>query len=108
MPKKKPTTEEAAAAATEEVAAEKPAPAPKKQTRFTFTEKEPEGKMAPQCTGILNILREAGKDGLTRAELTEAMDGVIETRQPLGRILSYYQKKLVESGAVTMVEEEAK
>jgi len=69
---------------------------------FTATGNESSKKLAPQARGIVNILKEAGKGGLTRAQLVEAMKGVITTRQPEGRILSYYQKLLVESGAVTI------
>jgi hypothetical protein len=48
----------------------------------------------------VNILKAAGAKGLTRAELVQKMDGVVVTRQPLGRILSYYQKDLHEAGAI--------
>lgn len=69
---------------------------------FKSTGNEPSKKLAPQAQGIVNILKEAGKDGLTRLQLVEAMKGVITTKQPESRILSYYQKTLVESGAVTI------
>lgn len=58
-------------------------------------------KGAPQAKGIVNILKAAGKP-MTRADLVAKMNGVITTRQPLGRILSYYQKDLVAAGAITM------
>jgi len=78
---------------------------------FTFlTEVDADGneiKLPPQAKGILNILKAAKKKGLSRENLVAAMDGVIETRQPLGRILSYYQKKLVECGAVDFVKFES-
>lgn len=67
---------------------------------FKATGNEPSKKLAPQAQGILNILKQAGKDGLTRVQLVEAMNGVITTKQPESRILSYYQKLLVDSGAV--------
>lgn len=60
-------------------------------------------KFAPQAQEIVNILEVAGEAGLTRAELVKKMEGVVKTRQPLGRILSYYQKDLVNSGAVAIV-----
>lgn len=63
---------------------------------------EAENKLPPQAQGIVNILKEAGKKGLSRAEIVEAMTGVIETRQPVGRILTYYQKRLVEEGCITI------
>lgn len=61
---------------------------------------EPESKLPPQAQGIVNILKEKGKKGLSRKDLIDAMTGTIETRQPVGRILTYYQKRLVECGAV--------
>jgi hypothetical protein len=107
MPKKDKAANGAEAAGTDEAKKEEAAPAPKKVTVFVHTGKEPTCKLAPQAAGIVNILKEAGKEGLNRADLTAAMDGVIETRQPQGRILSYYQKLLVESEAVTMTEVDA-
>ena len=68
--------------------------------KFTFAG-EPTSKLAPQAQGIVNIIKEAGKKGCSRAELVAAMEGVITTRQPMQRILAYYQKQLIEVGAVT-------
>lgn len=59
-------------------------------------------KLPPQAQGICNIL-EAKPAGMTRAELVKAMDGVVTTKQPLGRILSYYQKDIVDRGMVEIV-----
>lgn len=70
--------------------------------RFTFVADLAKG--APQAKGIVNILKAAGPKGMTRTELTAAMKGVITTRQPEGRILSYYQKDLMEAGAITIVQ----
>lgn len=70
--------------------------------RFTFVADLAKG--APQAKGIVNILKAAGPKGMTRTELTAAMKGVITTRQPEGRILSYYQKDLMASGAITIVQ----
>ena len=88
-----PGTPEAAAAARE--AREQM----RAKDRFVYL-KESEKKLAPQAQGIVNILKEAGEAGMSREELTNAMKGVIVTRQPEGRILSYYQKSLVECGAI--------
>jgi hypothetical protein len=62
----------------------------------------PTSKLAPQAQCILNGVEAAGKDGITRENLVKALTGVLVTRQPVGRIISYYQKTLVASGAVTM------
>lgn len=63
---------------------------------------EPNCKVAPQAQGIVNVLKEQGKKGCTRKELVVALEGRIETRQPVGRILSYYQKKLIEAEAISL------
>lgn len=104
MPRKsqKQQVEEAAAAK----AAEKAERVRKAQgDTFKFV-KEPEAKLPPQAQGIVNLVKAAGKKGITRKDLVEAMEGVIETRQPLGRILTYYQKRLTEIGAVEMTKAE--
>ena len=71
--------------------------------RFKYVGKIVEGakKLAPQAQGIVNLIQAAGKGGITRADLLTGMEGVITTRQPLGRILSYYQEEIAEKGYVT-------
>lgn len=59
-------------------------------------------KLAPQAQAIVNLIQAEGKNGVTRATLVTNMTGVVQTRQPLGRILSYYQKALVEGGYVSI------
>lgn len=73
--------------------------------RFTYLGQVVEGakKLAPQAQGIVNLIQAKGKKGITRSELVASMEGVIQTKQPLGRILSYYQKEIAEKGYVTMV-----
>jgi hypothetical protein len=64
---------------------------------------EPTKKVAPQAQVLINTIRAAGKEGVKRAQLVQNLKGVLTTRQPEGRILSYYQKLLTESGAVEIV-----
>lgn len=66
---------------------------------------QPETKMAPQALQIAVLVAAAGTKGITRKELVDQMDGVVVTRQPQGRILSYYQKALVENGFFTIAAE---
>lgn len=107
MPKaKKATKVEEAQVEPTSTETTKVAKAPKKAATFKFTGTEPTCKLAPQAIGIVNILKEAGDEGLSRDDLVAAMEGVITSKQPLSRILAYYQKLLVESGAVEMVEVE--
>ena len=63
---------------------------------------DPDTKLAPQAQAIVNIVKEAGKKGIVRSELLKAMEEVVTTRQPIQRILAYYQKKIQEVGAVEM------
>lgn len=58
-------------------------------------------KLAPQAQQIVNIIEAAGAKGLTRDEIIAKMKGVVKTRQPESRILSYYQKTIQENGMVT-------
>ncbi len=62
----------------------------------------PNGKIPPQAQCIINVIEAAGKEGLTRADLVKNLKGVLVTRQPEGRILSYYQKDIQSCGAVTL------
>ena len=97
--KAKPTKEEMQERAAAMRAARDAAQA---KDKFVFV-KDPEKKFAPQAMAIIEILKNAGKKGLSRKELIEAMDGVVATRQPLGRILSYYQKAICESECVELI-----
>jgi hypothetical protein len=101
----KPTAEQAdkARAARDEAAG---------KDRFIFVG-DPTKKVAPQAQVIINVIKAADMDGdklrdaakrkgLSRAELVENLKGVLVTKQPEGRILSYYQKLLVEVGSVKL------
>lgn len=68
---------------------------------FKGVDPQPTGKIAPQAQQIANLVVAAGKNGITRDDLIKKMDGVVVTRQPQGRILSYYQKALIEGGFIT-------
>jgi hypothetical protein len=59
----------------------------------------PNGKIPPQAQVILNTLEAAGKDGISRQDLVKSLTGVLVTRQPVGRIVSYYQKLIQSVGA---------
>jgi hypothetical protein len=72
---------------------------------FKSNTPQPEVKMAPQALAIAKLVEASGNAGITRKELVEKMDGVVVTRQPQGRILSYYQKALVEAGFFSITAE---
>lgn len=78
-----------------------------KNDRFTRNFKDgkpvpPNGKLPPQATVIINTIEAAGKGGITRGDLIKNLTGVLVTRQPVGRIVSYYQKEIQNCGAVTV------
>ncbi len=53
----------------------------------------------PQVKVIANLLEAAGDTGMTRKELCDQLPAAgLVTRQPIGRIVSYYQKDLVANG----------
>lgn len=62
----------------------------------------PSKKLPPQAQTIVNAVEAAGKKGIGRKDLNAALEGVLQTRQPVGRIVTYYQKLLQEVGAVTI------
>lgn len=68
---------------------------------------EPAKKLAPQAMVIINTVRAAGKEGISRKNLITNLKGVLVTRQPEGRIVTYYQKALKESGAIEIVSKPA-
>jgi len=60
-------------------------------------------KMAPQAMVIANLIEAAGPAGMTRKAAIDALPAAgLVTRQPVGRILSYYQKPLIEAGMITV------
>jgi hypothetical protein len=65
---------------------------------------QPDVKVAPQAKAIAVIVEAAGTKGITRKDLVANMEGIVQSRQPLGRIVSYYQKLLVDSGFFTVTE----
>ncbi len=62
---------------------------------------EPKKKLAPQAQVIVNAIEAAGKDGVKRSELIATLgngvDGILKTRQPAGRILTYYTKLITQA-----------
>jgi hypothetical protein len=111
--KKAPAAAAAAASATApaaNTAGAQTAPAapakPKTIDTFRFIKGVQEGaKLAPQARVIVNVLSEF-KNGVTREDLNKALEGKLQTRQPIGRIVTYYQKLLVESGYISIDEVE--
>lgn len=60
-------------------------------------------KLAPQAMVILNLI-EAHPNGISRKDLLDKLPAAgLVTRQPVGRILSYYQKAITtETGCCTL------
>ncbi len=60
----------------------------------------PNEPLPPQAQVIVNAIEAAGKRGVPRSDLVASLKGVLVTKQPEGRILSYYQKLIQDCGAV--------
>lgn len=63
---------------------------------------EPAKRLPPQAQVIVNAIEAAGPTGIKRADLITALTGKLVTRQPVGRIVSYYQKEIQNRGCVTV------
>lgn len=61
-------------------------------------------KIPPQAKVILDGIEQGGKKGVTRGELEKSITGVLVTRQPVGRIVSYYQKLLTADTGLAKIE----
>ncbi len=59
-------------------------------------------KVPPQVKVIVDGVEAAGKRGILRSELVTNITPTLITRQPPERIISYYEKKIVELGLVTI------
>jgi hypothetical protein len=68
----------------------------KADSLFTLLkDKDENAKMPKQCQQILEILGKANNKTLSRSVLLEEMKKIVETRQPIERILGFYQSRLV-------------
>lgn len=63
-------------------------------------------KLPKQAKVLYDVLVTAGKKGLERDEFAKACEGKLETRQPMSRIIGYYQAKLESMGAITIEKKE--
>lgn len=69
---------------------------------FTFVKQVgKDEKLAPQARVIVNTLETAGAPQ-EREALCKLLEGKVTTRQPIGRILTYYQKLLSDRGYLTI------
>lgn len=61
------------------------------------------GKKLPlQAQQTFDIIKEAGNAGIARETLLEKMKIVVVTRQPMERILGYYQPRLVSGNLIVV------
>lgn len=97
---------------TKPAAAAKPDKAQREQAakndRFVFV-KDPDAalRVPPQARTILNAVKAAGKDGISRGDLVSLLEkgNALNTRQPVGRIITYYQPLLVRDNGLIKLEE---
>lgn len=73
---------------------------------FTYSGQVAEGAkaLAPQAQAIVNIIQSHKAKGIRREDLVKEMEGVVTTKQPLARILSYYQGALTAGGYISIKE----
>lgn len=58
-------------------------------------------RIAPQMKLIIETVQNAEK-GITREALEKTLTGKMVTRQPVGRVVAYYQKPMIDLGAITV------
>lgn len=59
-------------------------------------------KMPLQCKQILGILNDAPDKTLNKKDLLEKMTTIVQTRQPIDRILAFYQPRLLSGKYISM------
>jgi hypothetical protein len=70
---------------------------------YTFVKEPAEGqKFAPQAMLIIKHVQNAGANGISKGDLGKALlaDEAFKTKQPVERIIGYYQKDLVNAGVL--------
>jgi hypothetical protein len=85
-------------------AEKKPATPRVSNIKYTFVKEPAEGqKFAPQANLIIKHVRNAGADGVSKSDLVKLLsaDPDFKTRQPVERIIGYYQKDLVNAGVIS-------
>lgn len=92
--------EAAAQGATTETAKEKKERGPVNKTYEFVSDPKPDLKLAPQAKLIVEEVKKAGK--ITRMDLCKALGANpgFKTRQPIERIVTYYQKDLEKAGVL--------
>ena len=82
-------------------------PAVKKTAIYRVARKlTKDDKLPKQAKVLYDVLDEAGKSGLERDAFAKACEGKLETKQPVSRIIGYYQAKLETMGAITIEKKE--
>lgn len=74
-------------------------------TKYTLLKNfDPAGaeKMPLQCRQILTIIDEAPGKAITKVDLLEKMKTAVITRQPIERILAFYQPRIISGKYVAM------
>lgn len=80
--------------------AETPVTSGKGIVTFKSTTKNDTTGLVPQAKTIVDIVREAGT--ISKKDLIAKLSERLQTRQPAGRVLSFYKAKLVQDGYVSV------
>lgn len=63
---------------------------------------DPRKKLAPQAMVVVNGIASLPNGAGTREALEKAITGILVTKQPVGRIVTYYQKAITDNGYATL------
>lgn len=77
--------------------------------KFIFAKEPAEGvKLAPQLALIVKHVKAAGESGIAVDDLIKVLDAdeAFQTRQPVARIIAYYQPTLTVNEIIKIVKEE--
>ena len=74
-----------------------------KKTTFKVARKLTEDDKLPKQMKVLyDVLAGAGKGGLSKEDWVKELKGKIETRQPIERIIGYYQSRMESAGMIVI------
>jgi len=74
---------------------------------FKFKRSVKKDEVVPeQAQVILGVIHDSAGGQITRGDLIKALDGKLETKQDIARVVSFYRGPLVSEGFITIVKAE--
>lgn len=74
-----------------------------KMQKWFFKSDKGADELPKQAQQILSVVRELGDKGVDRDAISNTLRGVIKTKQPIDRVVSFYRARLVSGGFVKIV-----